>query len=435
MGKHKIKTKRKLNKKILIFIFVIIGAAILSVGGYFFYDKIYLNKISSIKITLKGEEKIVLELEEEYTEKGAKAVFRGENISKNIKITNNIDNKKIGDYDVIYTVKSHNKKTSIKRKVTIVDKTAPVITLKGNKEYKIELGKDYVENGYTAIDNYDGDITKDVVITDNIDKEKEGTYEVVYKVKDSSGNETETKRTIKYVNPFKPLPSLDAKASKIAVLNYHFFYDPTKGEKYGDSNFTSVQTFEEQLQYLKDNNYKTLTMEEFRAWMYGEIDLPARSVLITIDDGGRGTGRSKGNRLIPSLEKYGAHATLFLISGWWDKSDYSSSYLDIESHSHELHFSDYCSGVTRGAKMLCLSDEEVLEDLRTSINEVGSSTAFCYPFYAYNSHAIELVKQSGFKLAFVGGEAKASRSSNKYAIPRYHMYKNTTLVKFNNMIA
>ena len=85
--------------------------------------------------------------------------------------------------------------------------------------------------------------------------------------------------------------------------------------------------------------------------------------------------------------------------------------------------------------MLCLTDEEVLSDLRTSINTVGSSTAFCYPFYVYNSHTIELVKQAGFKLGFVGGGSKASRNSNKYAIPRYHMYKNTSLVKFNNMIA
>ena len=176
-------------------------------------------------------------------------------------------------------------------------------------------------------------------------------------------------------------------------------------------------------------------MDEFRRWMYGEINLPARSVLITIDDGGTGTSTINGNKLIPLLEKYQVHATLFLISGWWNKANYYSPYLNIESHSHELHFEGYCQGVSRGAKMLCLSDEEVLADLQTSINTVGSNNAFCYPFYAYNQHSMELVQQAGFKLGFVGGDYKASRSSNKYAIPRYHVYKNTTLIKFNNMIA
>ena len=432
--KRKIKTKKHIKKKFLIFLSLVILIPALSFGGYLLYDNVYLNKISKINLKLNGKDHITLELNEEYKEYGAKAKFRKKDISKKIKIENKLDFTKLGDQYVIYSVTDHNKTSKIKRKVTIVDKTAPEITLTGKKEYKIDLGADYVEPGYKAIDNYDGDITENVDVKNNIDKEKEGTYEVTYSVKDSSGNASQEKRVVKYVNPFKALPSENAKATKIAVLNYHFFYDPAK-EKFTDGNFTSTTTFEEQLKYLKDNNYKTLTMEEFRAWMYGEIDLPARSVLITIDDGARGTGRHNGNRLIPLLEKYQAHATLFLISGWWNKSNYTSSYLDIESHSHDMHTSDYCSGVSRGAKMLCLSDEEVLADLKTSIETVGSSKAFCYPFYAYTKHSIELVKEAGFKLGFAGGEAKATRSSNKYAIPRYHMYRNTTLVKFNHMIA
>ena len=435
MKKLRIKKRRSKLKIVIISLITVILVGILSISGYLFYDRVYLEKISKIDFKLIGEDSIKLEYGDKYEEKGAKAKFRGKDISKNIKIKGKVDESKVGEYVIKYTVSTKKKSQEIKRVVSIVDSKAPVIELKGSKEIKFNVNDEYKEPGYTATDNYDGDITKLVTSSNNINKEKEGTYEVVYKVQDSSNNEFEIKRTVKYVNPFKPLPSLNAKATRIAVLNYHFFYDASKKEYSGDGNFTSTQTFEEQLKYLKDNQYKTLTMEEFRAWMYGEIDLPARSVLITVDDGGRGTGRNNGNKLIPLLEKYDAHATLFLISGWWNKSNYTSSHLDIESHTHDMHTSEYCSGVSRGAKMLCLTDEEVLSDLRTSINTVGSSTAFCYPFYVYNSHTIELVKQAGFKLGFVGGESKASRNSNKYAIPRYHMYKNTSLVKFNNMIA
>lgn len=431
-----VKVKRKrFKKKILIFIGILFILSGISLGLYQFYDKIYLEKISSIHLKLNGSEKIELELSEEYIEEGAKASFRKKDLTKNIKISGEIDNTKIGSYKIIYSVNTKKKSKSISRIVTIVDKTPPVIKLKGKETVSVYLHEDYKEPGFTASDNFDGDLTKDVKSENNIDKEKLGTYEVTYSVSDSSGNTASKKRVVKYINPFKELPSESAKATRIAVLNYHFFYDPSKKQSGGGGNFTSAQTFEEQLKYLKDNNYKTLTMEEFRAWMYGERDLPARSVLITVDDGAKGTGRHNGNVLIPLLEKYQAHATLFLISGWWNKSNYSSPYLDIESHSHDLHFENYCSGVTRGAKMLCLSDEEVLDDLQKSINTVGSSKAFCYPFYAYNQHTIELVQQAGFKLGFVGGETKASRSSNKYKIPRYHMYKSTSLVEFNHMIA
>lgn len=431
----RIKKKHNKFKIILIIIISLIVVSGLSIGGYFYYDKVILDKISPIKLKLIGDKQITLEYGKEYTDEGAKATFRGNDISKSIKINNKIDYKKLGTYKIEYTASTKKKSKKIERIVKIIDTTKPMINLKGDKEVKVYLNEDYVEPGFIATDNYDGDIAENVTTTNNINKEQTGTYEVIYKVKDSSGNEYETKRVVKYIDPFKPLPSLNAKATSIAVLNYHFFYDPTLKEYGGDSNFISVQNFEEQLKYLKDNNYKTLTMDEFRRWMYGEIDLPARSVLLTIDDGAKGTGRHNGNKLIPLLEKYQAHATLFLITGWWNISNYSSPYLDIESHSNDLHHEKVCSGVSRGAKILCVSDEEVLADLNQSIAITGSTNAFCYPFYVYNAHTIELVQQAGFKLAFVGGDYKASRSNNKYKIPRYHVYKNTSLARFNNMIA
>ena len=431
----KIKRKKSKSKLIIIISVIFFALLILGVGGYFYYDKVILDKISPIKLSLNGNDEIIIEYPNTYTDEGAKAYFRGNDITSKIKITDNVNYKKIGNYEITYSVDTKNKSKKIIRKINIVDTVKPTINLKGDKEVKVYLNEEYKEPGYTALDNYDGEITNNVVTSNNINKEKTGTYEVNYKISDSSGNEFEIKRTVKYIDPFKPLPDINAKASKIAVLNYHFFYDPKKGDYGGDSNYISVQNFEEQLKYLKDNNYKTLTMDEFRRWMYGEIDLPARSVLLTIDDGSHGVSKTDKNRLIPLLEKYQVHATLFLITGWFPKSNYSSTYLDIESHSHDLHHEKVCSGVSRGAKILCISDEEILADLKQSISVTGSTNAFCYPFYVYNNHTIELVQQAGFKLAFVGGETKASRSSNKYRVPRYHIYKSTSLARFNNMIA
>lgn len=431
---EKLKVKKRTIKIILITMSILFIISCLVYFGYKYYNNVYLEKVSKIELKLIGEKNIELNLKEEYKEEGAKAKFRGNDISKDIKIEGKVDTSKVGKYEIKYKVNTKKKSKLITRTINVVDKVNPEIKLKGDKTITVSLGNEYNEPGFEATDNYDGDITQNVKTENNIDKEKIGTYEVTYKVSDSSGNTAEVKRTVKYINPFKTLPDINAKATKIAVLNYHFFYDASKTSR-GDGNYTSIQTFEEQLNYLKENNYKTLTMEEFRAWMYGEIDLPARSVLITVDDGGNGTGKKNGNLLIPMLEKYKMHATIFLITGWWDKAGYQSPYVDLESHSNEMHESNYCSGVSRGAKMLCLSDEEVIEDLTRSTNYLGSKTAFCYPFYAHTAHTMELLQQVGFKLAFIGGEAKATRSTNKYKIPRYHMYKSTTLVQFNHMIA
>ena len=223
-------------------------------------------------------------------------------------------------------------------------------------------------------------------------------------------------------------------ASSVAVLNYHFFYDTSQGQTCGESICLEASIFENQLKYLRDNNYKTLTIEEFRAWMYGEIEIPKKSVLLTVDDGAKGTGINNGNVLIPLLEKYQAHATLFLISGWWGPDDYRSDYLDIQSHTWDMHREGYCNNETRGSQLLCSSYEEILNDLEHSINDVDSNTAFCFPFYAYNDKAIKAIKEKGFKIAFIGGGHKATRNVDKYLIPRYVIYDGITLNQFINYI-
>lgn len=230
------------------------------------------------------------------------------------------------------------------------------------------------------------------------------------------------------------LPSMDAKATSIAVLNYHFFYDAERNERCNESNCLDIRKFREQLSYLKQHHYKTLTMEEYRAWMYREIELPARSVLITIDDGAMGTGKHNGNKLIPILEEFDMHATLFLISGWWAMENYESDHLDIESHTYDMHKEGVCRGVSRGAQMLCSTKDQVLEDLRKSVELLGSKTAFCFPFYAYNDLTIELLKDIGFQLAFIGGSQKSNQNHSKYKIPRYPIHKSITMEQFQNMI-
>ena len=246
----------------------------------------------------------------------------------------------------------------------------------------------------------------------------------IYQVKD-----TTTKDQFHHMLVGNPVitTSLD---QKVAVLNYHFFYDSDIGEVCNENICLEKSKFEEQLAYLKNNGYYTLSMEEFRDWMYGKIDIPQKSVLLTVDDGAKGTGKHNGNQLISLLEKYDLHATLFLITGWWDIENYRSSNLDIESHTHDMH-----TMYQLGAQMLVSSHEHVINDLNKSVEITKSKKAFCFPFYAYNEVAIEQVKQVGFELSFIGGNYKASRKSDKYKIPRYPIYKGITMQQFINMIS
>jgi len=76
------------------------------------------------------------------------------------------------------------------------DTEAPVITLKGNATIELKLNDKYNEEGATATDNKDGDISANITISGNVDTSKEGTYVVTYTVKDAAGNEAKVERTI-----------------------------------------------------------------------------------------------------------------------------------------------------------------------------------------------------------------------------------------------
>lgn len=213
-------------------------------------------------------------------------------------------------------------------------------------------------------------------------------------------------------------------ATSIPVLNYHFFY--ADGENCNETICLNIKKFEEQLKYLNDSGYKTLTMQEYIDWYNGKIELPKKSVLLTVDDGAFGTD----THLPYLLNKYQVHATLFLITAWWPKEKYISPYLEIESHGYDIHILGNCGK----EKLLCLNKSEKIADLKKSIQILNSSKAFCYPFYKYDSSSIEAIKESGFEVAFVGGYYNSTRKSNRYLIPRYPIYSNISMNEFINIV-
>ena len=74
--------------------------------------------------------------------------------------------------------------------------------------------------------------------------------------------------------------SLFSKQGSGIVLVYHRF-----DEQKHPSTSISSQNFNEQLQYLKKNNYNVLPVSRLIDFFYDGYDLPPKSVFITIDDG------------------------------------------------------------------------------------------------------------------------------------------------------
>ena len=130
------------------------------------------------EISLVGDSEVVVLLDTEYDEKGAKAFLNNEDISDSIKIESKLDTKKVGNYVITYSVTNTKgrQERSVTRTVKVRDNINPVLKLKGGSPYKVQFGSKYNDPGYTATDNYDGDISKKVKITGDVNTSKIGVY-------------------------------------------------------------------------------------------------------------------------------------------------------------------------------------------------------------------------------------------------------------------
>lgn len=172
----------------------------ISNGIFHCQKKIIVHVVDEESPTLElvGEEEITVCPKKEYEEPGYQAQdnYDGDITDKVIieKLENEID----------YTITdSSGNITKKKRIIHKEDKTSPVLTLKGNQILTLYVGTNYVESGYQAIDNCDGDLTEKVKVTGQVNTEKTGSYTLTYQVQDSSQNESQITRTINVITPSK----------------------------------------------------------------------------------------------------------------------------------------------------------------------------------------------------------------------------------------
>jgi hypothetical protein len=71
------------------------------------------------------------------------------------------------------------------------DTTPPVITLIGAATVYACVGSPYTDDGATAMDDTDGDISDLIVINNPVQTDATGTFTVTYNVTDSAGNKAE----------------------------------------------------------------------------------------------------------------------------------------------------------------------------------------------------------------------------------------------------
>ena len=88
------------------------------------------------------------------------------------------------------------------------DNTFPYITMNGSDTVYVEIGSTYADDGATATDPTEGNITGRMVTTSDVDTDAAGIYYVTYCVSDASGNPAPCRRRVVYVVVDQSAPEL-----------------------------------------------------------------------------------------------------------------------------------------------------------------------------------------------------------------------------------
>ena len=104
------------------------------------------------------------------------------------------------------------------------------------------------------------------------------------------------------------------KTNRIVILMYHKIVDSVPENEY-ERNLT---TFENDLIYLRDNNFQILSLEDLLLIETGELELISDGIIITFDDG----FSSDYSKAVPLLSQYHIPCTFFIVPEWIDTTDY-----------------------------------------------------------------------------------------------------------------
>ena len=236
----------------------------------------------------------------------------------------------------------------------------------------------------------------------------------------------------KHISKAIKLSNGEKSENLLPVLMYHYFYDKSMGETGKNGNWLEISKFEEQLKYLNENNYYFPTWDEVSDFVDGKVDLPKKSVVLTMDDG----HESLYTLAIPLLDKYQIPATAFIITKNFDSQNlekYKKSTIQFESHTNDMHHGGGTYG--HGGIFPALSIEKSVDDLKTSIEKLGGNArVLAYPYGDCTDKTKEAVQKAGMMLAFTTVNKKVKPGMNKYELPRVRISSEITIKGFSNSL-
>jgi peptidoglycan/xylan/chitin deacetylase (PgdA/CDA1 family) len=222
-------------------------------------------------------------------------------------------------------------------------------------------------------------------------------------------------------------------AEPVPILVYHRL-----GAVVADSMTLKTSVFASQLEYLQANAYAVIPLRRLTEFLADEkLTLPARAVVITVDDG----HRSVYTDMFPLLQRYRIPVTLFIYPSAISNAKYAmtwqqlrqmqdSGLVDIQSHTY------WHPNFRKEKKRLPAEQYEKLVYMQLYKSKVvleqklgNPVDMLAWPYGIYDDALLDKARQLGYRVGFTLKARAAERSDNPMALPRYLMTRQSPDLK------
>ena len=220
----------------------------------------------------------------------------------------------------------------------------------------------------------------------------------------------------------------------VPVLMYHRICDLTPTEARNRLTFDLTVTpanFDAQLRYLKAQEFSFLTARDVEAAIQNHTALPEKSVVLTMDDG----YQDNFAQAFPLLQKYGARATIFLVTNTVQTPGHLS-WGEVQAMRPQV---GYGSHTVNHYDLTQLPppqlDYELVESKRVLEGRLGEAVPdIAYPSGAYNDQVVARTRAAGYLAGWKKGGGPATPGDEPLLLPRVRVRGCTTMARFRQMV-
>ena len=224
----------------------------------------------------------------------------------------------------------------------------------------------------------------------------------------------------------EPLRTLDVPDDgvRVAVLGYHDFSETER------ETAMRIRTpkFRKQMEAIRQLGLPVIPMADFIAWKEGAKEIPAKAVVITIDDGWKSTYTDA----YPILKEFGYPFTLFLYKDYVDgggKALTTAMIKEMKKHGATIGSHSVTHPFPQAVKASRKRGPETYDKfLNTEMGESkrflegnfgGSVTTYAYPGGYFTEEMLTKAGQLGYTHLFTVQPGKVKRSVPNEVLPRY----------------